>query len=233
MMLETINYENEFKTLRAEILKMSLGQESSLRIDTIYYRVGESIKKNPASTEEALDVLGKCLEIGCGDQYTVHEAVVALHEAAVVRPDLSDKIFEKFDGVKNWVEGKAKHEMVAGIDEGYMQSYYWLTNIAESQPKLAKPALEKFKEFVQLPGNYERSLKCAADKLEDFSHFYPDLLSEIQDTYKEILKSNKLDDKTRQDVEKAMNYSEKRMQKSIEKRAIQETKTFEKTDLTR
>ena len=115
-MPETTNYENEFKTLRAEILKMSLGQESSLRKDDIYFRLKENIKKNPASTEDALDVIGKCVELGGGDQYTVHEAVVALHEAAVVRPDLSDKIFEKFDGVKNWVEGKAKHEMVAGID---------------------------------------------------------------------------------------------------------------------
>ena len=229
-MPETINYENEFKTLRAEILKMSLGQDHSLSSDTIYHRLGECIKNNPASTEEALEVLGKCLEIGGGDQYTVHEAVVALYKAAVARPDLSDKIFEKFDGVKNWVEGKAKHEMAAGIDEGYIQSYAWLSNIAEHKPQLAKQAMKKFKEFVQLPGNYEHSLQRASNCLSDISEYCPGLSSEIQDNYKEILKSNKLRKETREDIEISM---ETVMEIFEEKAAKQETKTFEKTDLTR
>ena len=114
-----------------------------------------------------------------------------------------------------------------------MQSYYWLKNIAESQPKLAKPALKKIKEFVQLPGNYERSLECAADTLHDFSRCYPDLSGEIQNTYKEILKSTKLSHETRDDIEISMEISEKIARKKLEEKAKQEMTGIEKTSLTR
>ena len=173
-----------------------------------FYKLQVVIAKHPELTEACVDFLeANLLERGHPDKYAVHPVLEVLCAASKNRPDLAEKIFPRFDDLKQLYE---QQEPAYRTEETVDYIYAWLINIADIRPELTEQVTKKFADLVKSPVNTNDNLKHAAEELSMLAQSKPQTTDSILKNVCPEFKSEKLREK--------LVVSLKNIQKNEEKR---------------
>ena len=200
---------NEVDTLKFNIVKHNMGPAE------IFSHLNKIIHLHPELTESCLDFMkDNLLKKGHPDKYAVHPVLETLYEATQNRPDLSEKIFPRFDDLKQMYENE---QQAYRTPETLNYIYACLKNIIANQSDLAPQAIEKFTDFIKSPTNNEQNLEKASDELYELALRKPQIIDIISEKICPEFKSDEIREELMDSLQRIKAQKEKTINISMAK----------------